>query len=182
MQYSRYSSLSIISPLTFSYPLRSALENGEKKWEKSGLLDEIENPWRNRPNAKPTIPALFKMLSGVPDTDMIHLGNSAIVDWMLGFKKKSLPKKVNDPPKSMKDVKWYQVSSQNRMIRDFFSHMNKNYDWMFTQSNLKGFEGCLAGVLKEMYRQRLLEFVSIFEFKNWSFLEQLALTLYFFIL
>ena len=137
-------------------------------------MQEIENPWRNRKNAKPKIPALFKMVSGVPDNDMILLANNAIVDWMLQFKKKSLPKKVNDPPKSMKDVQWYQVSSQNRMIRDFFSHMNKNYDWMFTQSNLKGFEGCLAGVLKEMYRQRLLDFVSIFEFKNWSFFEVLA--------
>ena len=46
--------------------------------------------------------------------------------------------------------------------------MKKTYDWNVQEDDLKGFDGCLAGVMAEVYDQRLKEYVSfiylLFEF------------------
>ena len=40
--------------------------------------------------------------------------------------------------------------------------MKKTYDWNVQEDDLKGFDGCLAGVMAEIYDQRLKQFVSYF--------------------
>ena len=35
--------------------------------------------------------------------------------------------------------------------------MKKTYDWNVQEDDLKGFDGCLAGVMAEVYDQRLKE-------------------------
>lgn len=135
------------------------IEDGKKKWIESGLLQRVSNPWKTIPGSHTQIPMLWKVCSGSPDIEKIHLANDAVVDWQINYKKKNVEEK-DDPPKDRSDIPYYQPSSQNRTLRDFFGHMAKNYNWCFTQSDLKGFAGSLSAVLKSLYDERLKKYVS----------------------
>ena len=144
----------IHSQFLFNY---TELENGDLKWELSGQMEMIDNPWKVIPSSRDKIPQLFQTVSGLPNTEKIHIANNAVVDWQMNLKKKRVSSTDTNDRKS---IPFLQPSVQNRTLRDFFSHMAKMYNWQFTQSDLSGFEGSLAGVLKELYKQRLAEFVS----------------------
>ena len=73
------------------------------------------------------------------------------VDWQIKLKKKKDVEEGECP--------FYHTNTQNTELRVFFGYMKKTYDWNVKEDDLKGFDGCLAGVMAEVYDQRLKEYV-----------------------
>ena len=130
--------------------------NGKQKW--ATLLAEVENPFfratrKHRTCKKEMVPLLVTACAGEREKEKLELTNALIVDWFIQMKKVRLPKNGKECP-------WYAPSSQNMQLRTFLSHMNKTYGWPWKQSDFTGWDGCLNGVMKELYNQRYEKWVS----------------------
>ena len=125
-------------------------KNGKQKWEK--MLKEVTNPNYTPGSRQPkNVPLAFVAMAGKLLPEKIMVCNHMMVDWQLRLKKKKT--KENGCP-------WYQPNTQAVYLRTFFSHMAKNHSWNIGESELKGFEGSLNAVLKELFAQRYEEWVS----------------------
>ena len=126
-------------------------DDGRPKWAK--MLVEVDNPYFNGTSTEhlEKVPLAFTEVSGAISPLKTQLANSMLVDWMLTVKKE----------KSQDDVcEFFQPSTQNLMLRTFFPFMSRVHNWKFTTSSFSNFEGCLSGVMKSIYEQRRVLFVS----------------------
>ena len=81
-----------------------------------------------------------------------ELVNALLIDWQIDLKMEKKPKHQECP--------YYQPDSQNVGLRTFLSHMKKTYGWVWEQKNFTKWDGCLNGVMTEVYEQRYKKYVS----------------------
>ena len=85
--------------------------------------------------------------------DKLELTNALLIDWQVDLKMEKKPSNEDDCP-------FYQPSSQNVGFRTFLAHMKKTHGWIWENKNFTKWDGCLNGVLKELYSQRYAKYVS----------------------
>ena len=131
--------------------------NGEQKW--SSLLVEVPNPnktfSRVGSDRAEFVPLAFVAGSGEITQPKLELVNSMLCDWQVDLQLKRKPKAGGK-----KECPFYSPSTQNQLLRTFYSHMGKHHGWRFTENNFKGWKGCVDGLLAELYAQRLKLYVS----------------------
>lgn len=127
-------------------------KDGNQKWAK--MLEEVDNPFRVGRTGSEKIPLAYLVGSGEKHPKKKHLVNGMLVDWQINLKRKK-PAKNGCP--------YFMPSTQNTEIRTFFAHMRKTYMWQFGETDFKGFEGSLHGVINSVYAQRLAKWVSLHE-------------------
>ena len=131
--------------------------NGKMKWEK--LLKEVPNPNRtcSRVGSERSdyVPLAYVAGSGPITQVKLELVNAMLCDWQVDLVMKKKPKEGSD-----RSCPYYSPSTQNQMLRTFYAHMAKHHGWKYTESNFKGWKGCVDGVLGEIYAQRLKVYVS----------------------
>ena len=95
---------------------------------------------------------IFVILSNEPNTQKKHLANMLLCEWQADLKMKNPDPDTKCP--------YYQPSSQNTMIRTFFSAMKRHHDWVLGYDDFKGFGGSLSALLKVKYDKRAAKYVS----------------------
>ena len=131
--------------------------NGEQKW--ASLLVKVPNERRTATRAgqerSEEVPWAFVVVAGEITQEKLELTNAMLCDWQVDLTMKKKPKAGGT-----KTCPYYSPSSQNKMLRTFYAHMKREYDWRYIKNNFKGWKGCVDGVLAEIYDQRLKQYVS----------------------
>jgi len=115
------------------------------------LLIVVGNPVK-KGNEPLRVERIFVILSNEPNTQKKHLANMLLCEWQADLKMKNPDPDTKCP--------YYQPSSQNTMIRTFFSAMKRHHDWVLGYDDFKGFEGSLSALLKVKYDERAAKYVS----------------------
>ena len=101
------------------------------------------------------VPLAFVAGSGEITQPKLELVNSMLCDWQVDLQLKRKPKAGGK-----KECPFYSPSTQNQLLRTFYSHMGEHHGWRFSENNFKGWKGCVNGLLVQLYAQRLKLYVS----------------------
>ena len=119
------------------------------------MIELIPNPMYivgGRDIYQKTIPRILVVVSGERDPKKKELMNRALKAWQLNLKKTKW--KEGECP-------YYAPGVQNMRLRAFFSKVREVYDFRYTLSEFKKWDGSLGWALKNAYEARRKEWVSI---------------------
>ena len=116
------------------------------------LLKLVENPCA-RGGKK--IPLLYKVVAGreATDSEALELANRAFVDWVRVHRKVRLKSSDNCP--------YYSPSSTMTSIRSLLAYLMRACGWVICFDDMRGFDGSLDAVLKDLFHQRQKDWVSL---------------------
>ncbi len=116
------------------------------------MLVPIKNPFhQDRFSKEEYIPRILYEMSGPRNRKKKDLANRVLVDWQCSTRRKKV--KEGECP-------FYQPATQNIQLRTFMAKLKDCYSFEFSLVDFKKFKGSLGSVVKELYSQRLEEWVS----------------------
>ena len=115
------------------------------KWD--NMLELVDNPSLV---GERKVPRCFIALSGPRTQNKKLVMNKLLVDWQIETKLKKV-----EPD----ECPFYKPSTQAMNLRSFMSYMKSTYDWQIQLGDLKGFNGAVVGVIKELFAIRHKEWV-----------------------